>query len=53
MRIWYSGDRASYKGMIGYATSANGINWTKHENPVLETGASGSWEEFLIALVQY
>ena len=44
-KMWYAG----YDGWwwrIGYATSSDGINWTKHpSNPVLKEGAQGSWEE--------
>lgn len=29
---------------IGFATSPYGINWTKHQNPVLESNA-GTWDE--------
>ena len=44
-KMWYIG----YDGWwwrIGYATSPDGINWTKHpNNPVIREGAEGSWEE--------
>ena len=31
---------------IGYATSSDGVNWTKHaSNPVLEPGPEGAWDE--------
>ena len=44
--IWYSAGTDQSKLQIGYATSPNGITWTKyHENPVLKTGLAGSWEE--------
>jgi predicted GH43/DUF377 family glycosyl hydrolase len=43
--MWYSGDE-SHNGRIGYATSADGIAWTKYSgNPVMDCGPSGSWEE--------
>ena len=46
--MWYSGDNG--KGFntvgfsIGYATSTDGISWTKNPNPVLMPGAAGSWD---------
>jgi predicted GH43/DUF377 family glycosyl hydrolase len=48
--MWYNGyNGSSYK--IGYATSPDGINWTKYSgNPVLDVGLSGSWDDrWLIA----
>jgi len=41
-RMWYSGyDGNSMR--IGYATSSDGINWTKHaSNPVFDLGDDGS-----------
>jgi predicted GH43/DUF377 family glycosyl hydrolase len=43
--MWYSGYDESLIE-IGYATSSDGINWTKYENnPVLEVGPEGSWDE--------
>lgn len=44
-QMWYSGrDTANWR--IGYATSTDGINWTKYiNNPVLDVGGSGSWDE--------
>ena len=44
-RMWFSGTDASFTSAIGYATSANGIDWTKWvTNPVLTKGAPGTWE---------
>lgn len=48
-RMWYSGNEVSDDevGMqIGYATSANGINWTKDtgNNPVLPKGGTDDWD---------
>jgi predicted GH43/DUF377 family glycosyl hydrolase len=48
-KMWYTGCATSqllYK--IGYATSLDGINWTKHPNPVFEPGP-GSWESGSVA----
>ena len=42
--IWYS-TLDSLEG-IGYATSSDGVNWTKHAaNPVLEPGPEGAWDD--------
>jgi predicted GH43/DUF377 family glycosyl hydrolase len=44
-KMWYSGDDGSNL-RIGYATSSDGITWTKYEgNPVLDLGASGEWDD--------
>jgi len=44
-KMWYEGDDG-----IGYATSLDGINWTKDSinNPVLEPGQAGAWDEMEI-----
>lgn len=48
--MWYSGndndnsDNGNWR--IGYATSEDGIQWTKYsENPVLDLGPAGSWDD--------
>jgi len=42
-KMWYQG--YSSMSRIGYATSTDGINWTKHpNNPVLDLGSSGAWD---------
>ena len=47
--MWYTG-QDSLKVRIGYATSADGIVWNKSPgNPVLDHGASGTWEEIHVA----
>lgn len=44
--MWYSGFDAEGNDCIGYATSADGIDWTKHSsNPLLCAGEAGSWDE--------
>lgn len=47
-RMWYTG----YDGVlsrIGYATSPDGISWTKDPaNPVLNVGLPGTWEDNLV-----
>ncbi len=49
--MWYSGGEF-FDWQIGYATSPDGSTWTKDmaNNPVLETGAAGSWDELSVAL---
>lgn len=46
--MWYSGhDGARYR--IGYATSTDGIVWTKYNTnggPVLDIGAAGTWDDY-------
>ncbi|MBC8236139.1 hypothetical protein H8E77_41865, partial [bacterium] len=44
-KMWYTGyDGSNYR--IGYATSTDGIVWTKYaNNPVLDLGASGAWDD--------
>jgi uncharacterized repeat protein (TIGR01451 family) len=45
-KMWYTGYDSGWVGRIGYATSPDGVAWTKHgSNPVLDVGASGSWED--------
>jgi predicted GH43/DUF377 family glycosyl hydrolase len=41
-KMWYHGRRNNIR-QIGYATSPDGINWTKNTNPVLSAG-SAAWE---------
>lgn len=44
--MYYSGNLTG----IGYATSPDGIAWTKHENnPVLVRGAAGEWDDYNIS----
>ncbi|GIK38243.1 MAG: hypothetical protein BroJett011_20760 [Chloroflexota bacterium] len=45
-KMWYTGIDSSGVSRIGYATSPDGVNWTKYSgNPVLNPGAGGSWED--------
>jgi predicted GH43/DUF377 family glycosyl hydrolase len=44
--MWYSGRPTGGSQQIGYATSSDGITWTKYGgNPVIETGAVSQWDE--------
>ncbi len=43
--MWYAGWDAAGVRRIGYATSPDGVNWTKHAaNPVLEPGPEDAWD---------
>lgn len=44
-RMWYTGFGTNYR--IGYATSADGIAWTKYStNPVFDLGMNGTWDDY-------
>jgi predicted GH43/DUF377 family glycosyl hydrolase len=47
-KMWYGGhDGAAYR--VGYATSSDGISWTKYaSNPVLDLGTGGSWDDVIV-----
>jgi predicted GH43/DUF377 family glycosyl hydrolase len=42
-KMWYMAWGSDVIGKTGYATSPDGISWTKHPNPVMEPG-SAEWE---------
>ena len=43
--LWYAGHSETGSRRIGYATSPDGVSWTKHaDNPVLEPGPEGAWD---------
>lgn len=45
-RMWFSGSSDASTFQIGYATSLNGLVWTKYaSNPVLTKGSSGAWDQ--------
>jgi predicted GH43/DUF377 family glycosyl hydrolase len=49
--MWYSAcnePTVSGKGWIGYATSPDGVSWTRHSSPVLETGSRENWDRSVI-----
>ena len=50
-KMWYTGLDASGIGRVGYATSADGITWTKYAgNPVMGVGAAGSWDSAYVGM---
>ena len=49
-QMWYSGLSDSNKSYIFYATSTDGLRWTKYElTPVLYPGSSGSWDDLHVS----
>lgn len=52
-RMWYSGGEQYEPDAIGYATSADGLNWTKHEaNPVFKSDPGVEWEKHKVTACQ-
>jgi hypothetical protein len=52
-RMWYSGGEQYEPDAIGYATSADGIHWTKHAgNPVFKSDPSAEWEKYKVTACQ-
>ncbi|MEO0091844.1 MAG: T9SS type A sorting domain-containing protein [candidate division WOR-3 bacterium] len=50
-KMWYTGVGYDWKIKIGYATSADGITWTKYpQNPVFDVGEQGSWDDFWVGV---
>ncbi len=48
-KMWFGGGNSSNIWKVGYATSSNGTNWTKHSgNPVISPGPSGSWDDISV-----
>jgi len=48
-KMWYAGiETTALLTKIGFATSTNGINWTKHPYPVLLAGTA-SWESAAVS----
>ncbi|MFI5253071.1 MAG: cohesin domain-containing protein [Bacteroidota bacterium] len=46
--MYYTGNSSSLISSIGMATSTDGINWTKHNQPVL-TGTLASWNSAFVS----
>ena len=52
-RMWYSGGEQNEPNAIGYATSPDGLIWTKEaSNPVFRSDPNIPWERFKVAGVQ-
>jgi predicted GH43/DUF377 family glycosyl hydrolase len=52
-RMWYSGGEQYEPDAIGYATSEDGLRWTKHEkNPVFRPDPKNDWEKDRVTACQ-
>jgi beta-1,2-mannobiose phosphorylase / 1,2-beta-oligomannan phosphorylase len=52
-RLWYSGGDQWEPNAIGYATSSDGLAWTKHEsNPIFVPEAKNEWEKHKVTACQ-
>lgn len=50
-KMWYTGVPYDWRIRIGYATSPDGVNWTKYPgNPVLNIGNPGSWDDMWVGV---
>lgn len=44
IKMWYAGVGTDMKARICYAISVDGIEWEKHNNPVLDVGTDDEWD---------
>ena len=52
-RMWYSGGEQYEPDAIGYATSPDGLRWTKRrENPIFKADPSHAWEQHKVTACQ-
>jgi len=52
-KMWYSGGEQYEPDAIGYATSPDGMNWTKYEgNPVFSSDNRNKWEQHKVTACQ-
>ena len=52
-RMWYSGGEQNEPNAIGYATSSDGLIWTKHEaNPIFVPDPKNEWEKHKVTACQ-
>jgi beta-1,2-mannobiose phosphorylase / 1,2-beta-oligomannan phosphorylase len=52
-RMWYSGGEQNEPNAIGYATSRDGLRWTKHPaNPVFAPDPKLAWEKHKVTACQ-
>ncbi len=48
-RMWYSGGDQYEPDAIGYATSSDGLHWTKNPAPVFGPASEHVWEQYKVA----
>lgn len=52
-RMWYSGGEQYEPDAIGYATSPDGVHWTKSpQNPIFKADPSHTWEQHKVTACQ-
>lgn len=52
-RMWYSGGEQNEPNAIGYATSPDGLVWTKYpDNPIFRPDANLAWEKHKVTACQ-
>jgi len=52
-RMWYSGGDQFEPNAIGYATSADGLKWTRHDkNPIFRPEPKSDWEKDRVTACQ-
>jgi predicted GH43/DUF377 family glycosyl hydrolase len=52
-RMWYSGGEQYEPNAIGYATSTDGVKWTRHEkNPIFRPEPNNAWEQDRVTACQ-
>jgi predicted GH43/DUF377 family glycosyl hydrolase len=52
-RLWYSGGEQYEPNAIGYATSPDGVKWTKHDgNPIFQPDPQLPWEKDRVTACQ-
>ena len=52
-KMWYSGGEQYEPNAIGYATSPDGLNWTKRKtNPIFFADANTKWEQHKVTACQ-
>ncbi len=51
-RMWYSGGEQYEPDAIGYATSPDGVTWTKRPAPIFEADPQTEWEQHKVTACQ-
>lgn len=51
-RMWYSGGEQYEPDAIGYATSPDGIQWTKMAEPIFRADPQNAWEQHKVTACQ-